>query len=66
MATTRWVRTPTDSAGAVEIGKAEYGDFLIRNHQFGARKITATPAELRAFIQAVKNGHFDRLLEEIK
>ena len=66
MATIRWVRTPTDSSGAVEIGKAEYGDFLIRNHHLGARRITATRAELRSFIQAVKNGHFDRLLEEIR
>lgn len=66
MATIRWVRTPTDSLGAVEVGKAEYGDFLIRNRQFRARKITATRAELTAFIQAAKNGHFDRLLEEIK
>lgn len=66
MATTRWVRTPTDSQGAMEIGKLEFGDYAIRNHQFRARTVTMTRAELRAFIQAVKNGHFDRLLEEIR
>lgn len=66
MATTRWVRTPTDSQNGMEIGKLEYGDFVIRNKQFRARTVTMTRNELRSFIQAVKNGHFDRLLEEIR
>lgn len=65
MAATRWVRTPSDSQNAIEIGKLEYGDYVIRNHQFRARTVTMTRSELRSFLQAVKNGHFDRLIKEI-
>lgn len=63
---TKWVRTPTDSGAAVEIGRLTYGDYAIRSQQFRARTVVMTRTELRAFIQAVKNGHFDKMIQEIK
>lgn len=62
----KWIRTPTDAPNAVEVGKLDYGDFAIRNNQFRARTVVLTRPELWAFIQAAKNGHFDKLLEEIR
>lgn len=61
--TTRWVKTPCDTNACIELGVMDYGDFVIRNSQFRARSVVANPAEMRAFVQAAKNGAFDKLLE---
>lgn len=61
MSTTRWVRTPCESGSCVEVGRLEYGDFAIRNSNFKADKVIFTEKEIAYFLQAVKNGHFDRL-----
>lgn len=61
---TRWIKTPCDTNACVEVGKLDYGDYVIRNSQFGTRTVTFTPAEMRAFVRAVKNGTFDSLFEQ--
>lgn len=49
----------------VEIGKMDlHRGFIIRNSQFRADKAYFTKAEMVAFFDAVKAGHFDSLVEE--
>lgn len=62
MSETRWRRTPCESSACVEIGATSYGDFLVRNSNFRADKVGFTAQEMRAFIRAVKDGHFDDLI----
>lgn len=59
----QWRKTPSDSNAVLEVGRLDHGDYAIRNSLFPARTVIATPVEMRAFIQAVKNGTFDRLME---
>lgn len=62
MSESRWRRTPCDTAACVEIGRLSYGHFAIRNSNFRADKALFTEQEMKAFIRAVKDGHFDDLI----
>lgn len=61
---TRWYKTPGDSGACVEAGVLDYGDVAIRSSLFRARTVVVTQSEWRAFVQAVKDGHFDQVLRE--
>ena len=62
MSETRWRRAPCESTSCVEVGVTSFGGYLIRNSNFRADKAAFTQTEMRAFIRAVKNGHFDDLI----
>jgi hypothetical protein len=64
MSSARYIRTPGVDDVRVEIGKLSYGDFTIRASNFKRRTIVFTGEQMRAFIDAVKQGHFDPLFEE--
>ena len=58
-----WKSGPTASKTVVEIGRYEFGGYAIRNSAFRARTIVLTKSELVAFLNAVKMGVFDDLVE---
>lgn len=61
----RWRKTPGDTRACAEVAKIEMGrGFIIRNSSFRADKAYFTKAEMVAFFKAVKEGHFDSLIEE--
>lgn len=62
----KWFKTPCDTAACLEAGVLEYGDIVIRSSQFRARTVVVTPREWQAFVQAVKNGHFDGVIRNPK
>lgn len=59
----RWFKTPCDGGACVEAAVLEYGDVAIRSSLFRARTVVVTQREWNAFIQAVKNGHFDKVIQ---
>lgn len=64
MSRTRWFKAPCEGGACVEAGVLEYGDVAIRSSLFRARTVVVTQSEWRAFVQAVKDGHFDQVLRE--
>ena len=65
MSTSRWVTTKPLNAPepCIEIGSLSYGDFALRTTDFKRRTVVVTRRQLEEFVQAVKAGRFDRLLE---
>lgn len=65
MSMTWWVPTKprTTIDPCVEIGLLSFGDFAIRVSDFRRRTLVVTGDQMREFIQAAKDGRFDKLLE---
>lgn len=62
MRETHWRRSPCNDGACVEVGRLSYGHYAIRNSNFRADKALFTQEEMKAFITAVKNGHFDDMV----
>jgi hypothetical protein len=58
-ARTEWIKTPSDTGACLEVGSTPAGYVAIRSTVNPGVRVLATQFEWDAFVQAVKNGHFD-------
>jgi hypothetical protein len=57
---TEWTRTPSDTESRIEVGRTPLDEVAIRYTVNPGTRITVPAVAWDQFVQAVKNGHFDK------